>query len=294
MENDIKKILLELQIIQESSLEKYFPRTRDNENISVMRCRKSEVIFLENCDHVDNLYYEQKDQLSYWNQDTYEKAKLDTYNDDIRRSDYIKSYIKNKKWVDIGTGIGGILDINKTLASEIHAVEPQAYCQKIIAERGYKIVSNAAELPQIFFDTATLFHVFEHMKNPLTSLKVIYEKIKQGGHLIIEVPHAKDALISWFKLEDFKKFTFWSEHLILHTRESLRKFVEAAGFIVESIEGVQRYPLANHLYWLSEKKPGGHEKWGQFSNPSLNNEYANALAKLDMTDTLLLFARKDK
>ena len=137
-----------------------------------------------------------------------------------------------------------------------------------------------------------MFHVFEHLREPLSELNLIYEKLKSNSYLIIEVPHAKDALISLYNIEEFKKFTFWSEHLILHTRESLKIIVENAGFNILSIQGVQRYPLANHLYWLVNKKPGGHSHWNQLSNETLNNEYENILAKLDITDTLVLIAKK--
>ncbi|BBH54087.1 hypothetical protein JCM31447_25440 [Fluviispira sanaruensis] len=137
-----------------------------------------------------------------------------------------------------------------------------------------------------------MFHVFEHLKNPIEILASIYEKLKINSYLIIEVPHARDALISWFDIDEFKKFSFWSEHLILHTRESLRIIVESIGLNVISIEGIQRYPLSNHLYWLTNKKPGGHLLWNQFSSKTLNSEYENILSKLDITDSLILVAKK--
>jgi hypothetical protein len=58
-------------------------------------------------------------------------------------------------------------------------------------------------------------------------------------------------------LDSFKESTFWSEHLILHTKESLRKILEAVGFKNIKIEGLQRYPSANHLY-LRHNRLGGH------------------------------------
>ncbi len=37
-------------------------------------------------------------------------------------------------------------------------------------------------------------------------------------------------------------------------------FLRNAGFVVEKVNGYQRYPLANHVAWLVEGKPGGHER----------------------------------
>jgi len=67
---------------------------------------------------------------------------------------------------------------------------------------------------------------------------------------------AEEIRNSWqTDLEKFKKFTFWSEHLVLHNRFSLAAFLDSANFKNTVISGFQRYNLANHLHWLKEKKP---------------------------------------
>ena len=116
--------------------------------------------------------------------------------------------------------------------------------------------------------------------------------LEENGKLIIEGPHANDALISLYELEEFKKFTFWSEHLILHTRNSLETYLKAAGFKNIVISCYQRYSLANHLYWLSKKKPGGQLKYNFLSNVDIDNAYSDALGNIDKTDTLIAIAEK--
>ena len=76
------------------------------------------------------------------------------------------------------------------------------------------------------FDTIFLFHVFEHLLYPDQILKKLKSKLKKDGNLIIEVPHANDILINKLKLKSFLNFTLWSEHLILHTKKSLKCFLE--------------------------------------------------------------------
>ncbi|MBX9702732.1 MAG: class I SAM-dependent methyltransferase [Silvanigrellaceae bacterium] len=146
------------------------------------------------------------------------------------------------------------------------------------------------EAPNNFYDVIGMFHVLEHFADPIAELINTRKKLKNNGKLVIEVPHARDALITWYNLEEFKKFTFWSEHLVLHTRESLSAILHHAGFKIQSIEGIQRFPLANHLRWLKEKKPSGHIDWPQFLNSTLDYEYASLLSKLDMNDTLMVIA----
>ena len=147
-------------------------------------------------------------------------------------------------------------------------------------------------MPAKNLDVITLFHVFEHLSDPLSVLREIKNRLKIGGKVIIEVPHARDFLFNTLDLDSFKEFTFWSEHLILHTKQSLKKFLEAAGFKRIKISGYQRYPLSNHLYWLRYGKPAGHKKWDFLNGKEIEKAYTDLLKKIDQTDTLIAVAEK--
>ena len=124
-------------------------------------------------------------------------------------------------------------------------------------------------------------------------MKLIKSKLKNGGNIIIEVPHAKDFLINNLKIKEFIDFTLWSQHLILHTRESLEKFLVAAGYKNIKIFGTQRFSIANHLQWAANRIPGGHRgKISHFETPELIEAYEKALDKNDATDTLIALAEK--
>ncbi len=114
--------------------------------------------------------------------------------------------------------------------------------------------------------------------------------MEKGGTIIIEVPHARDFLLDALRIRSFIDFTLWSEHLVLHTRESLTAVVRAAGFTNECVTGFQRYGLSNHLYWLRHGKPGGHEQFARFSRPDLDVSYATMLKDIDQTDSLICIA----
>ena len=66
---------------------------------------------------------------------------------------------------------------------------------------------------------------------PLETLAELSSKVKSGGLILIEVPHANDFLLSTVASEEFKQFTLWSQHLILHTRRSLKKILEFVGLV---------------------------------------------------------------
>ena len=113
-------------------------------------------------------------------------------------------------------------------------------------------------------------------------------KMDKNTLLIIEVPHANCALINHYDCDEFKKFTFWSEHLILHSETSLMKLLSYVGFTKINIEYEQRYNIFNHLQWLNTGKPGGHKHTPSFSE-DLVISYDTYLAKNKMTDTIVAY-----
>jgi SAM-dependent methyltransferase len=292
MTNKIKESLLKLDIIKEDTIVADFKRCRDRDDVSVLRCLNSNVIFLSRTDHMNISYYEQKKDFEYWGVGDRKKALLISLEDNESRLKQFKNIISNKVYVDVGTGTGGVLDVFKNYASQIAGVEPQIEVRENLKKIGYNMYSDISELPNNTFDIMSLFHVFEHLTDPIGFLDTAFSKLKVGGRIIIEVPHANDLLITTLINEAFKRFTFWSEHLILHTRQSLQKFLKHAGFDEIFIQGVQRHPVANHLHWLTNGKSGGHHKWGFLRSDTLDQSYSSILASLDATDTLMLQATK--
>ncbi len=291
--NLIAEQLHELGIIDPENVIEFHNGVRDNEGIIVMQCPASGVLYLSNASHVDNAYYNEKEGVSYWGDKNRQTLLQETYEDDSRRFSQFKEVLSGKKYLDVGTGLGGMMDLAKKDVAAIAGIELQNEIREELVSLGYKMYESSASIPQNeSFDVVSLFHVFEHMLDPLKELKNLSNNIVQGGKIIIEVPHAKDALISIYNLDSFKKFTFWSEHLILHTRNSLNVFLSKAGFCNISIKGYQRYPLANHLWWLLKGEPGGQKKLSQLRSEELDEAYLNLLDKLDATDTLIAIAEK--
>lgn len=285
-ENNIKELLIELGLSTHDSIKDYYPRVRDREDVSVLRCSLSKVFLLSSTNHIDFSHYQNK---------KVNDRKTDiarTLLDSTRRKEELQSLMINKVWLDVGTGAGGVLDQLSSMTLETWAVEPQREMRARLNEMGYKVFESIEELPDDYFEVISLFHVYEHIISPIEFLETLKRKLKSGGKIIIEVPHAEDMLLTLLELDAFKKFTFWSEHLILHTRKSLEAFATKAGFKVQSIQGIQRYPLSNHLYWLKNNKPGGHINWGELDSDELTNAYANTLTKLNKTDTIVAIIEK--
>lgn len=111
--------------------------------------------------------------------------------------------------------------------------------------------------------------------------------LKPNGRMIIEVPSAEDALLTLYDCDAFQRFTYWSQHLFLFNASTLEMLARQVGLRVVAVQHYQRYPLSNHLHWLSQGKPGGHQRWPFLDTPGMASAYASTLAALGKTDTLI-------
>jgi len=291
VENSIRGLLCSLGVCDEVSIVPFFSRVRDRDDINVLRCERSGVIFLSRSDHMSSVYYEEKKDLTYWDDEERKVGLAAMLMDDKRRSVAFRDDVAGKFWLDVGTGLGGILDFLSPIAARTLAIEPQIGARVCLQKLGYDVRRDIGDVEMNNIDVVTVFHVLEHFIDPVVTLRRIHERMKDDGRIIIEVPHAKDFLITTLNNEAFKAFTFWSEHLILHTRESLLLFLKEARFHDIVIHGFQRFGLLNHLYWLAKGQPNGHVIWKYLENPEMDKAYSDFLKKIDQTDTLIAVAR---
>lgn len=281
--------MIKLGLIKKKNLFVLFPRTRDK-NINVLKDKNSEIIFLEK-NVINKRNYTDKPNLNYLKNLKYKKKVL--LRDDVRRYSMFKKIIKNKKILDYGCGWGGFLSLTNTITKINEGYETMNICKNYIKNNyNFKINSKKRDLYKKKFDIVFMFHVLEHIPNHLEELKFIKKLLNKNGKLIIEVPHARDILIMNNDLISFKKFTFWSEHLVLHTKLSLKKFLVSSGFKNIKIQNYQRYNINNHLKWFLKGQSGGHESpLFKISNKTKIN-YDRYLIKNNYSDTIIAIANK--
>ena len=295
--NPIFSELLKLKIINRKKIIKLSDSTRDRK-IPVFQDTKSKVIFLGQYKR-NHQYYK---AIKYFDKDIIleKKSKKITLiktlqgnfkapiiEDDKRRVLQHNKFLKNKKILDFGCGWGGFL--KKTVkAKSLTGVELRKECIFYIKKNIKKIIvsDNLNNLNEKY-DIITMFHVLEHIPYQTETLKELKKKLTKNGKIIIEVPSANDFLL---KLKEFKKFTFWSEHLILHTENSLRKILEVSGFKKINIKYYQRYNFSNHLGWFIKRMPGGHDSYKNISDAKINKEYSDYLIRRKSADTLIAIA----
>lgn len=280
---NIRDTLLQIGAIDRTNLVEYSSRTRDRD-VPVSRDSVSGVIF------IDEFYVGEKEyEAGEYRPD--DGINFEDSIDTERRFQQFQPLIHGRRIVDFGCGAGSFLRRVSPEASFAVGVELQQSFRQSLARDGIAVFQDLAEI-DLPVDTLFMFHVLEHLPDPLQSLSQARATLKDSGFLVVEVPHARDFLLQDLDCVAFRDFTLWSQHLVLHTRDSLRRLLLAAGFTKVAIQGVQRYGPANHLQWLSTGKPGGHRgPLLQMQTEELRDAYAAALAGIDATDTLVAVAR---
>ena len=258
---------------------------RDKPDLQVLQCKNCDLVFLSEIDHITNETYE-KSGMHEETLTPIDEWLKDTEKDDQRRLDFLKDEIVNKSILDFGTGAAGFLLKAKDFAQNCEGIELEKRVHEYWGSN-LMLHKNLDEVDKKY-DLITAFHVFEHLKDPRLILKQLMSKLNDNGKIVIEVPNSDDALLTLYNSE-FKNFTYWSKHLFLFNAHNLKVLGQQAGLKVISIMQYQRYPLSNHMYWLSEESPGGHKHWAFLDSPEISSAYAKSLGAIGKCDTIIAF-----
>ena len=260
---------------------------RDNKKLRILECNKCGLVFLSSFQHIGDAFYEDSSMHDEIPLDIEEWLK-ETDMDDERRFQSFKPLFLNKKVLDFGCGPAGFILKARKLAKIIHGVELERRLRKHYHVNQLKVAQTLTELSNAEkYDVITMFHVLEHLADPLSMLNQIKGYLSENGQIVVEVPNANDALLTLYDSEPFSHFTYWSCHLFLFTSDTLGMLAENAGLKINYIKQIQRYSLGNHLYWLSKGKPGGHQKWHFVDSPELHSLYEQQLGTIGKCDTLI-------
>lgn len=258
---------------------------RDKKSLDILECQNCGLVYLSSKEHIQKDFYEDSNMHAQIN---FEKWKNETTKDDERRYEFLKRALVNAEVLDFGSGNGGFLERANKISTYSCGVELESAVKPFYEKNKINLFKDLNDIDKDF-DLITSFHVLEHLANPHEILNLMKFKLKENGKIIIEVPNANDALLTIYENEAFSHFTYWSCHLYLHTDFTLKMLAKQCGLKVDFIKFIQRYPLSNHLYWLSKGKPAGDKIWGNFiDSPALVAAYEEQLASLGATDTIMI------
>ncbi len=263
-------------------------KIRDSKDLKVLKCRKCSMVFLSSFEHINQNFYEKG--LMHSHKFTPQKWLKISKQDDLRRFKMLKDKAKNKSLLDFGCGAGGFLLFMNNVC-KIKGIEAQESLQPFFKENNLEVYKSVDEIKEKF-DIITLFHVFEHLKEPQKIIQSLLNLLKNNGEIIIEVPNEDDILLSLYKCKAFADFTHWSCHLFCYNKKTLKKFFSKMNVKINYIKPIQRYGFANHLHWLIKGQKGGHNLWKNLSGCDFI--YKKIPILLNKSDTLIISISKQK
>jgi len=274
-------------ICASEQLKKRRERLRDSNSIAVLECENCTHVFLDSFDHINEGYFERGEFLL-------NKPFLKSVEDRLRHYEHenteraarVGPLVVNREVLDFGCGAGSLMEKLRPLVSDIEGLEPTDPFRVLLQERGFTVYESLRQITKRY-DNILMFHVAEHLADPIGTLKQLSTHLKPGGLIYLEVPNVDDALLSLYDIEASRAFLFFRDHLQYFSRTSLARAIKRAGLRLVSLNGHNRFGLSNHLYWLRYGKPGGHKVWSFLETPTLVEEYARTLAAADMSDSLV-------
>jgi SAM-dependent methyltransferase len=142
---------------------------------------------------------------------------------------------KGGRILDIGCGRGAFL---QQLRRRGFAVEGTERSAEVAAQAPAAIPVHIGDLldinlPPHSYDAITIWHVFEHVRQPAETIQKIRLLLKPGGRLVIAVPNAESAQAERYGLHWFHHDP--PRHLFGFGPKSLTMLLTQSGFDVESM-----------------------------------------------------------
>mgnify|MGYP003802959663 CR=1 FL=1 len=276
-------------------------RLRDSRNHSVLKCK--------NCGHIqiypiptlaeEQFFYDNNKQEKNLGIDfNLTQIRKKSMADTNRRTLFVtKLARKSGKILEIGSGYGLFFESMEKLGYNITGIEISKQRRKISRRitnakiLDINIVKDTLNFPKL--DMIILFHVLEHIIEPVTFLKKLKKLLKSNGKIIVEVPNYDDHQLDSNK--SYRNFYWQRAHIHYFTPKILRMVLHKAGFTV-NIKGIQRYSIENFMNWKLTGKP-------QLENPTfslpdeyrwIDSFYKNKIEKLLKSDTIIAIGYKNK
>jgi 2-polyprenyl-3-methyl-5-hydroxy-6-metoxy-1,4-benzoquinol methylase len=194
---------------------------------------------------------------------------------------FVQKYVRQGAVLDIGCGLCAFLMELPAARFEVHGLEPYhglfASVPESIRPRIKFEPFERAVFPENHFDLITLWHVLEHLPEPVATLQRIHRLLKPGGRLVIEVPNLASVEARWLGRHWYHldvPFHFWH-----FTPAALHAMVTQAGLQVEAQHTstlLRPILLVNYLTMGAQSIVA----WAKSSLPLINRDSLNSVLRL--------------
>jgi len=176
------------------------------------------------------------------------------------RNPRIPVFCGNGRVLDIGCGNGLYLSFLKSLGWDVTGFDIEDHIAPVLKETGVSVFTGNLEAFSAVrgtYDLITMWHVLEHLHEPLKDLKTIRKLLSDHGSILIEVPNSDSPAAKLFRSDWYQ----WDlpRHLSHFTPQSLIRMLNESGFRVRDIIHLRRSTLPLSLkYWIDKKKSLNH------------------------------------
>jgi 2-polyprenyl-3-methyl-5-hydroxy-6-metoxy-1,4-benzoquinol methylase len=151
----------------------------------------------------------------------------------------IQKFLPRVGVCDVGCSEGTFLTVLRDSGYQGYSgIEPGEKGLKICAERGLKVFPGTIEdVPAIARQTQisaiTMFHLLEHLDDPISSLRLINQALFPGAVLVVETPDAQAPLQ---RATNHHNHLVYPEHLFYWNELALKKLLTQTGFKVAAVK----------------------------------------------------------
>jgi 2-polyprenyl-3-methyl-5-hydroxy-6-metoxy-1,4-benzoquinol methylase len=151
----------------------------------------------------------------------------------VDRIETIKRYVTLDNLCDIGCGEGIFLETLRDMGyKNLIGIEPGSIAQEYAKKHSLDIrqvtIGDCGHiLEQNCINTVTMFHVVEHLTEPIRALEVVFKYMKTGARLVIETPDMSSYLL---KKVQYEHEPVYSEHVYLFDSNNIEMILKKVGF----------------------------------------------------------------
>ncbi len=176
-----------------------------------------------------------------------------------KRCRAVLRYRRHGRLLDVGCATGDFLDAMRRYPGwEVYGVELNERASEYARRQlGLTVTTGTledADYPERYFDVVTLWHVLEHIYDPLGALRKIYRLLKSEGILIFTTPNLDS-------LDAHLYGAFWigydlPRHLQVFSYRTLRTLTDKSGFRILDIRclyGSYAAAASSIRFWMRAK-----------------------------------------
>ena len=264
-------------------------RQSDPNNLScrIVKCRRCGLIYAnprENLELMSEIYRDVEDE-GYLEQ---KPAKDASYRWNLGR---LERYVSRGALLDVGCGHGFFLSLLDPGRWKRVGLEPaRAAARHAREELGLDVRAiflREHDFEPRSFDAVTMFHVLEHVADPMANLRQAYEVLKPGGYLYVEFPNVSSVFARWRKRRWWYIMRF---HTYYFNRATASRMLAQAGFVpVDIHQPVKTWQLG----YLAHKLKAYGDQFNSAEKVLRALGIADLPVQVNPRDIMGVIARKD-